>query len=91
MITIREIADNNTAISSTRWAFAAVIKADLTIVFITLAAGLVGHFIGKPLDERIYDYVKSALGIITGILAVVKAAQGFEPRHTKKEPKEEEQ
>ena len=86
MITIREISDIKTTISSTRWAFAAVVKADITIVLITLAAGLVGHFIGKPLDKSIYGYVTKAVGLLTGILTIAKAAQGFEPKH-KEEPK----
>lgn len=86
MITIREISDVKTTISSTRWAFAAIVKADITIVLITLAAGLVGHFIGKPLDISIYGYVTKAVGLLTGILTIAKAAQGFEPKH-KEEPK----
>lgn len=90
MITIREIADDSTKISSTRWAFAAIVKADITIVFITLTAGLVGHFIGKPIEPSFYDYVAKAVGLLTGILTLAKAAQGFEPRHTKKDEKTEE-
>lgn len=80
MITIREIADNNTTISSTRWAFAAIVKADIAIVSVVVVAGLVGHFVGKPLDTKFYDYVAKAVGLLTGILTVAKAVQGFEPR-----------
>lgn len=83
MITIREIADNNTTISSTRWAFAAIVKADIAIVSVVVVAGLVGHFVGKPLDTKFYDYVAKAVGLLTGILTVAKAVQGFEPRKTK--------
>lgn len=83
MITIREIADANTSISSTRWAFAAVVKADIAIVTLTLIAGLAGHFIGKPLDSKVYDYVAKAVGLLTGILTLAKAAQGFEPKREK--------
>ena len=80
---MREIADIDSKISSTRWAFAAVVKADIAIVTITLIAGLVGHFIGKPLDTKFYDYVAKAIGLLTGILTLAKAAQGFEPKHKK--------
>lgn len=89
MITMREIVDVDSKISSTRWAFAAIVKADIAIVFIAIAAGLVGHFIGKPLDTSFYDYVAKALGLLTGILTLAKAAQGFEP-HKKEEKKIEE-
>ena len=85
MITIREIADVKTNISSTRWAFAAIVKADIAIVALTLIAGLAGHFLGKPLDANVYDYVAKAVGLLTGILALAKAAQGFEPKHNKEE------
>ena len=80
MISIREIADVETNISSTRWAFAAVVKADIAIVSITLVAAIAGHFLGKPLDSKIYDYVAKAVGLLTGILTLAKAAQGFEPK-----------
>lgn len=80
MISVREIADVETNISSTRWAFAAVVKADIAMVGLTLAAGIAGHFLGKPLDSKIYDYVAKAVGLLTGILTLAKAAQGFEPK-----------
>ena len=80
MITMKDIADDNSTISSTRWAFAAIVKADIAIVSITLVAAIVGHFLGKPLDSRIYDYVSKSVGLLTGILALAKAAQGFEPK-----------
>jgi hypothetical protein len=80
MISIREIADVKTDISSTRWAFAAIVKADIAIVSITLVAAIAGHFLGKPLDSKIYDYVAKAVGLLTGILTLAKAAQGFEPK-----------
>jgi len=88
MITMREIADIDSKISSTRWAFAAIVKADIAIAFIAIAAGLTGHFIGKPLDKSFYDYITKALGLLTGILTIAKAAQGFEP-HKKEEHKAE--
>lgn len=83
MITMREIADIDSKISSTRWAFAAIVKADIAIVFVTLAAGLAGHFLKRPLDTKFYDFVAKAVGLLTGILTLAKAAQGFEPKHKK--------
>ena len=80
MITMKEIVDDNSTISSTRWAFASVIKTDITIISIVILAGLVGHFIGKPLDCSFYGGVAMLLGIPTGIIATSKSLQGFEPR-----------
>ena len=90
MITMREIADVDSKISSTRWAFAAIVKADIAIVFIVIAASLAGHFLKRPLDRSFYDYMFKAMGLLTGILTAAKAAQGFEP-HKKEEKKKEEE
>lgn len=89
MVTTREIADNNSSISSTRWAFALVIKFDIIVILITITAGLVGHFIGKPLDYGIYSSVSMLLGILTTLAAGTKALQGFEPHHDQDESKAE--
>lgn len=86
LITIREIADDNTSISSTRWAFASVIKVDIAIIIITCLAGLAGHFLDKPLDTSFYSSVAMLLGVLTGIITTSKALQGFEPH--KKEDSE---
>ena len=89
MITIRELADNNTSISSTRWSFVSIVKFDLLIIFISIVAGFVGHFVGKPIEKPLYDFILAALGVLTGILAFVKASQGFEPRHNKDSKEDE--
>ena len=91
MVTTREIADNNSSISSTRWAFAFIIKFDIAVIFGTIVAGLVGHFIGKPLDNGFYGSVSMLLGILTGLAAGTKALQGFEPKHDQEEPKKNDQ
>ena len=80
MVSIREIADDNSSISSTRWAFAAVIKFDIFIIFILIITGLVSHFIGKPLDNSFYGSVTMLLGVLTGLATTTKALQGFEPK-----------
>ena len=78
MISIREIADDKTTISSTRWAFSLVVYVDVIVVLLTVLAGIVGHFIGKPLDGNFYGSVAMLLGVITGIIGTNKALQGFE-------------
>lgn len=85
MISIREIADDKTTISSTRWAFATVIYVDILIITITVISGIVGHFIGKPFDTSFYGSVALLLGVITGIIGTNKALQGWEPEKDKQE------
>ena len=88
MISIREIADDNSSISSTRWAFASIIKVDIFCVILIIVCGLIGHFVGKPLDNSFYGSSAMLLGILTGIITTSKSLQGFEPKKDKKdEPK----
>lgn len=89
MITIRELADNNTSISSTRWSFVSIVKFDFVVILLSVIAGFVGHFMGKPIEKPLYDFILAALGVLTGILAFVKASQGFEPRHSDNSKEEE--
>ena len=85
MISTREIADDNTSISSTRWAFATVVKFDIVVIFITLISYIVGHFVGKPFDSGLASLVALLLGILTGLVSALKGAQGFEPQKDKKQ------
>lgn len=84
MIRIREIADDNTSISSTRWAFASVIKFDIVTISLSIIAYLVGHFIGKPIEGSFFGYVATLLGTLTGIVTTSKALQGFETKDNDK-------
>lgn len=83
MISLREIADNLSTISSTRWAFGAVIRFDMTIIAITIVAYIVGHFVGKPFGKDFIDSVALLLGILTVIITTSKSLQGFEPHKDK--------
>lgn len=83
-ISIREIADDNTTISSTRWAFASVVYADVLVVVGTIISGIVGHFLGKPIPGEFYGSVALLLGVITGIIGVNKGLQGFETKRNDK-------
>jgi hypothetical protein len=80
MITIREISDNNTSISSTRWAFATVIKFDVVVILLSITAFIICHIIKKPLDNSFFYSVGTLLGILTTLVATPKALQGFEPK-----------
>lgn len=90
MISIREISDDKSSISSTRWAFASIVKFDIVMIALTIVAYMVGHFIGKPFDSDLISGVSLLLGLLTGILTTSKILQGFEPRSkSDKETKEE--
>ena len=57
-------------------------------MILIIICGLIGHFIGKPLDSYFYGSSAMLLGILTGIITTSKSLQGFEPKKDKKdEPK----
>lgn len=85
-ISIREIADDRTTISSTRWAFASIVKFDIFIIFIVIMVGLAAHFLGKDLGTDFYGSVAMLLGILTGFVSTTKALQGFENKKDNKKP-----
>jgi hypothetical protein len=80
MITIKEIADDDTKISSTRWAFASTIIFDMVVIALTLAAYVLCHIFGKSLDESLLYAVVTMLGVLTGITGTTKALQGFDTK-----------
>lgn len=84
IISIREIADDKTTISSTRWAFAAVVKVDIAIIVVILLAALVAHFVPgvEDFDSSFFGSVAMLLGVVTTLVTTGKALQGFEP-HSK--------
>lgn len=80
MISIRDLADDNTTISSTRWAFATVILFDIVVIALSLLVFVVSHFIGKPIDLGFFDKEVILLGVLTAMVATTKGLQGFEPK-----------
>lgn len=90
MISLREIVDSESNVSSTRWAFAIIIIFDIVVISLSLGAFIVSHFINKPLDASFFGYVATLLGTLTTIITASKALQGFEPKRDEKErPKRE--
>ena len=80
MISIRDLADDNTTISSTRWAFATVILFDIVVIALSLLVFVVSHFMGKPIDLAFFDKEVVLLGVLTALVATTKGLQGFEPK-----------
>lgn len=80
MISIRDLADDNTTISSTRWAFATVILFDIVVIALSLIIFVISHFAGKPIDLAFFDKEVILLGVLTALVATTKGLQGFEPK-----------
>ncbi len=80
MVKIREIADNNSSISSTRWAFATVVKFDIVAIAVSVVSIIVGHFVGKPFDDTTVKGIALLIGVLTTITGGSKIIQGFEPK-----------
>ena len=83
MISLKEIVDNETHISSTRWAFAVIILFDIIAISITIISYIVAHFIGKPFDSSLFNGVALLLGVITGIITTSKVFQNAEIKDIK--------
>ena len=83
MISIREIADNNSSISSTRWAFATVIIFDIVVIVASIIVFCLFHFLQRPLDNSFFYVVATLLGVLTSLVVTPKALQGFEPKNDK--------
>ena len=90
-ISTRELADDKTTISSTRWAFATVVKVDIAIIIIVLLAALVAHFFPgiEDFDNSFFGSVAGLLGVITTLVTTGKVLQGFEPHNVKTEQENE--
>lgn len=82
--TIRKLADDNTTLSSTRWAFATVILFDIVVIALSLLVFVISHFVGKPIELAFFDKEVVLLGVLTAMVATTKGLQGFEPKTNKK-------
>lgn len=81
--TIRDLADDNTTLSSTRWAFATVILFDIVVIALSLLIFVVSHFVGMPIELAFFDKEVVLLGVLTAMVATTKGLQGFEPKDRK--------
>lgn len=88
MVSIRELADDKSSLSSTRWVFVITIIFDIIIISISVISYIVAHFIGKPFDSNLISGVAVLLGVLTSIVTTSKSLQGFETRANDKEVNE---
>lgn len=88
MVSIRELADDKSSLSSTRWAFVTTIVFDIIIISISVISYIIAHFIGKPFDSNLMSGVAVLLGVLTGIVTTSKSLQGFETKSNDKEVNE---
>lgn len=79
--TIRKLADDNTTLSSTRWAFATVILFDIVVIALSLLVFVISHFVGMPIDLAFFDKEVVLLGVLTALVATTKGLMGFEPHN----------
>lgn len=77
---IRKLADNDTTLSSTRWAFATVVLFDIIVISLSLIIFIISHFIGVPIALAFFDKEAILLGVLTALVATTKGLQGFEPK-----------
>ena len=80
---IRKLADNDTTLSSTRWAFATVVLFDIIVISLSLIIFIISHFIGIPIALAFFDKEAILLGVLTALVATTKGLQGFEPKERK--------
>ena len=81
--TIRKLADNDTTLSSTRWAFATVVLFDIIVISLSLIIFIISHFIRIPIALAFFDKEAILLGVLTALVATTKGLQGFEPKERK--------
>ena len=87
-ISLREICDSESTISSTRWAFASIVKFNILVILLTIIAGLVAHFVPsiEDFDSSFYGSIAMLLGVLTGFSTGAKIMQGFETKKDDKVP-----
>lgn len=81
MIDTKQLIDNKTNYSTTRWAFVTILKFDMVIIVSALLAYFVCVILDINISESVLYAVGTLLGSLTGIITLAKGAQGFETKH----------
>ena len=77
MISTKDLADDKTSYSTTRWAFVVAMKFAIAMAFLSLVAFIVFRVLGIDTDG-LFSGVSTVLGIVVGLATTAKALQGFE-------------
>ena len=80
MTSTKDLIDDKTTISSTRWAFVTIIKFDIFMIVASVFIFCLFHIKGNPLDTSFFYAVGTLLGVLTTLVVAPKALQGFEPK-----------
>lgn len=79
----KELSDDNTSYSTTRYAFVTIIKFDIIVISLSILSFIICHLVGKPLDNSFFINISTLLGIPTALITIGKSLQGFEPSKDK--------
>lgn len=77
MINTKDLIDNNTSYSTTRWAFVAAMKFAIIMSALSFAAFIAFRLL-KIDTDGLFSGVSTVLGIVVGLATTAKALQGFE-------------
>lgn len=83
MISKRELVDDKTTISTTRWAYVSIVTFAIVSVVLVLVSYVVCSLVDKPLPEGFLGGAAALIAIPMGIITTSKALQGFEPHKDK--------
>lgn len=89
-LTTKELCDDNTPYSTTRWSFVTCTKVAIFLVIASVAAFVAMKILNIDIDEDFLTAVGVLIGIILGIPTVAKSLQGFERRDEPKVEKKDE-
>ena len=74
---IKDLIDNKTCYSTTRWAFVVAMIFAIIIISLSFVAFVAFKIVGIETDG-LFSGVSTVLGIVVGLATAAKALQGFE-------------
>lgn len=85
MISLKDLIDDKTPYSTTRWAFVVILRFAIIMIILAYVTFITFRILGIDTDGLVSG-VSSMLGIVVGLATTAKALQGFE---TKRDHKQE--
>lgn len=83
---LRELVDDKTSYSTTRWAFVVCTRVAIALAFLVIGAVIAGTIFNKPMPDGLLGGAAAIIGVLAGIPTVAKTAQGFETKRTEDKP-----